>query len=226
MNASCMFSPILRKKLALGYPFLAQTTAHLFSGNAPERVFANYLMVLHGLIRASVPVMKAAAACIQKTHRSGSDDLVLSYLITHIDEETGHDDWLIDDLAALGVERQEVEKYLPSVPVASLVGMQYYWIHHYNPLVVLGYIAAMEGNPPNRAALDAMRLANDFPFASMRTLYMHSDADQQHMLALDKVLDQICVDTELRDAITMNALCTLDYAAAAFLFSARGVFPL
>lgn len=72
-----------------------------------------------------------------------------TYLERHVDEERQHDDWLLEDLAELGVAREDVWGRIPSPNIAALVGSQYYWMRHYHPVALLGYIAVLEGRPPS-----------------------------------------------------------------------------
>ncbi len=112
-------------------------------------LFADYLVRTHSIIRASVPLMETARARAEElaAHDDVAADLA-TYLAHHIREERHHDDWLLDDLEALGVARDAVLARMPSPTVAALVGSQYYWIRHYHPVALLGYIAVLEGTPP------------------------------------------------------------------------------
>ena len=56
-----------------------------------------------------------------------------AYLEHHLDEERGHDDWLLEDLEVLGVRARRSWRVRPRPCVAALVGAQYYWIEHYDP---------------------------------------------------------------------------------------------
>src|SRR5687768_7088625 len=93
----------LRGKLQLGLPALVAAT-ETFSGHPKlAEIYPEYLCRLHGIIRASVPLMEAALA--QSRQRTGEDAVaaeLVPYLAQHIEEERHHDEWLLEDLARLG----------------------------------------------------------------------------------------------------------------------------
>jgi pyrroloquinoline quinone (PQQ) biosynthesis protein C len=131
------------------------------------------------------------------------------YLQHHIGEERAHDEWLLSDLSLLGQNRAEVLAVEPLPEVAHLVGSQYYWILHHNPLTLLGYIAVLEGAPPSSAKLDRMQLETGFPTDAFRTLRMHADVDGLHSEELDKLLDELELSKNDQHSILMNAARTV-----------------
>ena len=40
-------------------------------------------------------------------------------------------------------------KRIPPPSAAALAGAQYYWIRHVHPVAILGFIAVLEGTPPD-----------------------------------------------------------------------------
>ena len=115
-----------------------------------REIYPEFLFRNHSVIRCSVPLMKAAAEeCEKLQGRDPTAEGMLTYLRHHIPEETGHDDWVLDDLELLGFPRKDVLKRVPPVSAAALAGSQYYWIRHVHPVALLGFIAVLEGTPPD-----------------------------------------------------------------------------
>jgi hypothetical protein len=130
------------------------------------------------------------------------------YYHKHAKEETDHDRWLLTDLEVIGVPKIEVLSRKPVEPVAELVGSQYYWIHHWHPVCLLGYIAVMEGYPPQRKALRELMSRTGYPEAAFRTLAKHSYLDPHHLEDLDDLLDGLPLTKEQEEWITINAFYT------------------
>lgn len=151
---------------------------------------------------ASVPLMRAAASL---SHNS-----LKEYYERHSLEEKDHDKWVLDDLEAIGVTRQECLMIKPSQVIAELVGSQYYWIYHWDPSYLLGYIGVIEGNPPQKSGLDKMKELTGFPDEAFRTLYKHSDLDVKHKQDLNDVLDSLPLSDIQKQWILENA----EYTAA------------
>ena len=93
--------------------------------NQPELAarFPELLFHLYCGVRATVPAMEAARRKAEEL--AGSDPVaagVADYLAHHIPEELHHDDWLLDDIVALGASRDAVLRRIPSGTAATLVG--------------------------------------------------------------------------------------------------------
>jgi hypothetical protein len=99
---------------------------------------------------------------------------------------------------------------VPAPEVAALAGSAYYWVEHHHPVVLLGYIAALESNAP--APWLAARLAADtgLPAAAFRTLREHADLDGGHTLALEALLDALPLEPAQEEAVGVCALHTTD----------------
>ena len=112
-------------------------------------LYPEYLVASHGIVRASVPLMEVARQ--RATSIAGEDPVaagLAAYLYEHIPEELDHDEWVLQDLELLGVDRTHVLARPPTPTIAQFVGAQYYWVAHYHPVALLGYIALLEGYPP------------------------------------------------------------------------------
>lgn len=173
----------------------------------PDR-FKNYLVAVHGIIRASVPLMKAAEfECSKIADRLCN--LLSTYYSNHSMEEMHHDEWLLDDLGILGVSSRDVLGTKPPDAVAELVGAQYYWIHHLHPSSLLGYILVLEGYPITMKQIDDLVKKTGFPREAFRTLMEHSSLDVDHLRELDRTLDELPLSPNQEKWITLNAFYTM-----------------
>jgi hypothetical protein len=128
------------------------------------------------------------------------------YYKIHTEEEMYHDEWLLDDLEEIGVSRQESLSKKPSQKVAELVGSQYYWINHWHPVCLLGYISFLEGNPPETRMIDRLEEITGYPKLAFRTIRKHSQLDTSHRDDLNRLLDTLPLTTLHEHWITYNAL--------------------
>lgn len=172
--------------------------------------FRNYLLVTHSIIRSSVPLMQAARTRCGNSQAGKKEARLMSrlagYYKKHSLEELHHDEWLLDDLESIGVSRQESLSLTPSQAVAELVGSQYYWIHHWHPVCLLGYISFLEGYPPSKESIDQLRELTGYPETAFRTLVKHSDLDPHHRDDLNELLDALPLTEKHKEWITYNAL--------------------
>ena len=179
-------------------------------------LWPEYLVQQHQIIRATVPLTRAALVRARET--AGADPIaapLAAYLEEHVDEELGHDETLLDDLELLSVERADVLGRMPSPTVAALVGSQYYWILHYHPIAFLGFVALMEGFPPTPELIETLIARTGLPREAFRTYVEHADLDPGHRDHLDRTLDSLPLTREHEAALGLSAIASAAHVAQA-----------
>lgn len=199
----------LRRTLELALPLFAATGRQLWEHPRIRDLYPEYLVATHGVIRASVPLMERALERAQATDDPAAAGLA-EYLEHHVDEERGHDDWLLEDLQVLGRSRDEVLARPPSTSVAALVGAQYYWIEHHHPVALLGYIGLLEGYPPTIADVDALMTRTGYEREAFRTLIRHAELDPLHRDDFDEMLDRLPLSPEQSAVIGLSGLYSIN----------------
>jgi hypothetical protein len=171
-----------------------------------KEVFKNYLITMHFIMRSSVPLMQTAYEICKKNKTSELIRKTTKYFCDHIQEELNHDEWLIDDLETIGISRQHVMTLKPPNVVAELVGSQYYWIYHFHPICLLGYIAFLEGNPPEKETVDELKNITGYPETAFRTIAKHSYLDPNHRNDMNLLLDSLPLTIQQQEWIISNAV--------------------
>lgn len=177
-------------------------------------LYVEYLISSHWIARASIPLMQTTR---DRALSMENDDPVgtalARYLEGHIVEEMGHDEWFLEDLEVLGCDRAAVLARPPSATVASLVGAQYYWVHHYHPVALLGFLTALESHPPSRSLIDELISRTGHPPEAFRTLIEHADLDPHHAEELDDLLNELPLTPEQSSIVGLSAIHTLHMTA-------------
>lgn len=201
----------LRRKIDLLGPALARACGEVFGHPRIREVLPEYLVRTHTIIRTTVPLMETAIA---RSADLGRTDPVAAgvraYLERHIEEERDHDDWLLKDLALMGLDPGGVLARIPSPTVAALTGTQYYWVLHAHPVALLGYFAFMEGFPPSARLIEELIAHTGFPREAFRTLAEHGDLDQGHREELDRTIDALPVTPEQQTLLGLSAITTAE----------------
>lgn len=209
MKSATSFITRLRIIFELGARPLEITSRPITPRSKSSAWLKDRLVTLYWMIHPSVPLMRAACdRCTMHTDTSELMTELAKYYNKHIKEEMNHDEWLLEDLEAIGVTRQEALSHKPIQTLAELVGSQYYWIYHWHPVCLLGYIFALEGYPPRRELIHRLREATGAPEAAFRTLIEHSDLDPHHSQELFEFLDSLPLTQEHEQWITSNAIYT------------------
>jgi hypothetical protein len=208
-------SELLRTRIALFSAGLDKAAYQFWMHPEFVAVYRDYLFQSHSIVRASVPLMKATLECCRAPKYLSDPVLKLfaDYLERHIVEESGHDEWILDDAEVLGIRRRALLERIPKRTALQLVGSQYYWIHHYNPVAMLGYIAVMEGTPPESEFIEDVARRNKLPLEAFSSFLLHAKIDPRHRADLDSLLDILPLSNEQLGLIGLSAVQTIQYLA-------------
>ncbi len=206
----------LRSVLALTENRLASLIHQVWFHPRLDVLYPEFLFATYGLTLASAPAMRTAAnLCRQQPGDDSLHHWLEEYYIEHAEEEDGHADWLIEDLASLGISRERVIHRLPYASVAALVGSQYYWMQHVHPIAYLGYIAVIEA-PAQFDFLQEVSRRTGIPLASMSCHCRHAELDPGHVAEFDAALDSLPLSAAHQDLITVSAIATIGHLERVF----------
>jgi hypothetical protein len=208
----------LHRSIEFVLPELVGATATFLAHPRISELYPEFLFGCYCLARASVPLMEATR---KKALEMADDDEVCAalapYLEEHILEETGHDEWFLEDLEVLGMNRDAILSRPPPATLASTVGAQYYWAFHYHPVAILGFLIALEGNPPSRELIDQLRKGTGHDSRAFRTLIEHAELDPHHGEELNRLLDELSLTRDQSTVVGLSALQTLHLEAVSLV---------
>jgi hypothetical protein len=199
---------------------LARPGALLLEHPHARELFPQYMAAGYQLARAMVPLMERA---LDRSRELAPNDPVAEglaeYLERHIPEEMHGDEpggAALDDLEALGVDRLALQAQLPPPKMAALLGAQYFWIFHYHPVAILGFLH-LEAYHPHRPSLEAFIERTGLPRDGFRQLLLHAKLDAVHARELDRVLDSLPLEPRHEQLIGLSALQTVALLAEVWL---------
>lgn len=159
-------------------------------------IFLKNLVFVAFVIKASEEILRTAIE-----HSKGT---LREYFYDHLEEETGHYDWLKRDLQFANIVLDEC--VIPAEAVA-MAGSQYYLARHVHPATVLGYIAALECFAMPLETVEELERIHGREVCS--TLRYHAEHDVDHGADVLAVIDQI--DPKYQQMIADNAVQTMLY---------------
>jgi hypothetical protein len=165
---------------------------------------------MHMVVRSAVPLLQCALE--QARLRSATDDVaagLVGYFTRHIREESGHDNWLLEDIRSTGGDPGEPLRRIPPPQVAALVGAQYYWLRHHHPISLLGHIAVVEGYHPPAGFAKRLRQLTGFSAGAFRAIERHETLDIHHKLELFELIDLLPLRPEHEALTGISALHTV-----------------
>ncbi len=109
----------------------------------------------------------------------------------YISEEIGHEEWILDDIAAAGGDAAAVRAGDPELPAEVMVAYAYDLLHRGNPAAFFGMVFVLEGTSVAIAlqAADRIQQALALPDSAFSYLRSHGTLDQQHTRHLAELLD-------------------------------------
>ncbi len=139
-------------------------------------------------VRHTVPLMRAFQARIP----AGREWLAPA-LAEYIEEEQGHDEWILDDIRACGGDAVAVREGQPGMATEIMVAYAYDTIARRNPLAFFGMVHVLEGTSVSLALLAADRIQAPLglPDAAFSYLRSHGTLDQEHVQHFQLLMDQV-----------------------------------
>lgn len=116
----------------------------------------------------------------------------------YIEEEIGHEEWILNDIAAAGGDVDTVRASRPELPAELMVAYAYDLVNRGNPAGFFGMVFVLEGTSVALAlmAADRIQQALDLPDAAFSYLRSHGTLDQQHTQHLANLLEKMTPDDQ------------------------------
>lgn len=101
----------------------------------------------------------------------------------YIEEEVGHQEWILNDIAACGGDAEQVRRATPGFAAEQLVAYAYHLIDRGNPVGFLGMVLVLEGTSVRVASEAAANLQRNLRLGPQAFSYLtsHGSLDQSHM---------------------------------------------
>jgi len=142
-----------------------------------------------------------------------------SALGEYIEEEMGHEEWILDDIVACGGDREAARSADPLPATELMVSYAYDVIERRNPIGFFGMVLVLEGTSVAIAtrAAEAIKQHLGLPDTAFRYLTSHGALDQNHMKFFQTLMDRI---THERDQETVIHCANMFYRLYGDIFRA------
>ncbi|TAN54974.1 MAG: iron-containing redox enzyme family protein [Magnetospirillum sp.] len=164
-------------------------------------LYVEFLTSAYHHVSHTVPLLALAIA------RCGSgDEIYRKGLLTYIDEEVEHDEWILEDIADMGGDAVAVRNGQGPFPVRMMVAYAYHMIDRVSPYCLLGMVHVLEGMSVALAIRAADSIRSKLGMAGGKGfsyLTSHGALDVSHVEIFASLLDQ--VDTPERRKVVIGA---------------------
>ena len=179
------------------YLFAAPILEDVALGRFGVDTYVRFLTNAYHHVRHTVPLLMACGARLPD--RLG---WMRAPLKDYINEEHGHENWILDDLDACGADASAIAQSAPDFSVEMLVSYVYDYINRCNPVGMLGMVHVLEGTS-TRLATEIARLVQaklKLPDQAFRYLRSHGDLDREHVAFFEALVNEL---TEPQDVDAM-----------------------
>ncbi|NJD30680.1 MAG: iron-containing redox enzyme family protein [Gammaproteobacteria bacterium] len=197
------FHEQLARETAADRDFLlsAPVIQRCLSGDVTRELYVSFLTQAYHHVRHTVPLLMAVGARLPD-HHAWLRDAVLHYL----EEETGHDAWILNDIAAAGGDREAAAASQPAIATEAMVAYAYDTVARRNPVGFFGMVHVLEGTSVSLAltAADRIQSALGLPTRAFTYLRSHGELDKEHVNDLAGILARL-TDPGDREAVVRCA---------------------
>lgn len=168
-------------------------------GEVTRELYLSFLTQAYHHVRHTVPLLMAVGA------RLPTRQLWLQKELVHyLDEELGHDEWILGDIAAAGGNADAVRDGAPSIETDVMVAYAYDTVMRRNPVAFFGMVYVLEGTSVALAlnAADAIQRTLALPNKAFTYLRSHGSLDQQHIGDLAGIVDRFDSKADLPAVVT------------------------
>jgi pyrroloquinoline quinone (PQQ) biosynthesis protein C len=172
-RAGLLSAPIIRRALA---------------GQINLDEYAAFLGQAYHHVRHTVPLLMAAGARLPEHY-----GWLRSAVAEYIEEELGHEEWILNDLAACGFDKEATRRSRPLPATEVMVSYAYDTINRVNPLGFFGMVHVLEGTSISIAdnAANRIRETLSLPKKAFSYLYSHGALDLEHVQFFENLMNRI-----------------------------------
>ena len=157
-------------------------------GRVSRADYAAFLTQANHHVRHTTPLLMACGARLPARL-----EWLRAAVAEYIEEEVGHQEWILDDLAALGLDRDLAAASAPAPATELMVAYAYDTIARGNPVGFFGMVLVLEGTSVAIAtrAAEVIERTLELPRSAFTYLRSHGDLDIEHTGFFAALMDRL-----------------------------------
>lgn len=166
----------------------APIIARCFQGEIVLDDYVAFLAQAYHHVKHTVPLLMATGA------RLGEDkEWLRDAVAEYIEEELGHQEWILNDIGHCGFDQEFVRGSVPLVTTELMVAYAWDTVNRVDPLGFFGMVHVLEGTSISIAsqAADVIREKLGLPKKAFSYLYSHGALDQDHIVFFEGLMNRI-----------------------------------
>lgn len=183
------------------------------SGRITRETYVAYLTQAYHHVKHTLPLLMAAGSRMPE-----DKEWIRRGFAEYIEEEIGHEEWILNDIKAAGGDAEAARRSQPSLATDVLTAYAWDTVQRRNPVGFFGMIFVLESTSTAQAtrAADALMASLKLPKSAFSYLTSHGSLDLKHMAFFEMTINKID-DAKDRQAIIHTAKVIYKLFADMFL---------
>lgn len=183
------------------YLLSAPIIQRCFEGDIDVNDYVAFLQQAYHHVKHTVPLLMAVGSRIP-FEKEWLRDAVAEY----IEEEKGHQEWVLNDIATCGFDKEQARNSQPAIATELMVSYAYDAVQRINPLCFFGMVFVLEGTSIEMADAAASHIneSTQVPDVAFSYLRSHGALDQEHIVFFENLMNRIN-DKQEQDLIIHSA---------------------
>jgi pyrroloquinoline quinone (PQQ) biosynthesis protein C len=139
-------------------------------------------------VRYTVPLLMACGSRLPRRL-----EWLREAVAEYIEEETGHQEWVLNDIQACGGDKEAVRNGSPSMATDIMVAYAWDCVQRRNPVGFFGMVLVLEGTSVKLATAAAASIQKtlDLPRNAFSYLASHGSLDLEHLDFYEKLVNRL-----------------------------------
>lgn len=158
------------------------------SGQVTRQHYISFLQRAFHHVKHTVPLLMACGARLPDTQ-----EWLRTAVAHYIEEEIGHHEWILNDIAAAGGDADAVRHSQPDFDTDVMVAYAYDTVTRRNPVGLFGMVYVLEGTSVSLACKAAASLQQtlDLPASAFSYLNSHGSLDVEHIGHFENLVNKL-----------------------------------
>lgn len=167
-------------------------------GQLSLQEYIGFLTQAYHHVKHTVPLLMAVGSRLP-----AEKERYREAIAEYIEEELGHQEWILNDLAACGADKEAVRHSRPAMDTELMVAYAYDTVMRNNPMAFFGMVFVLEGTSINLAtqAADIIQTQLQLPGKAFSYLRSHGSLDQEHMVFFASLMNGLEDEKDKEDIL-------------------------
>ena len=157
-------------------------------GDVTRGQYLAFLAQAYHHVKHTVPLLMACGSRLDARH-----EWLKKAIAEYIDEEYGHEQWILNDIKAAGGDPVAVANSQPHISTQAMVAYAYHQVDRKNPVGFFGMVHVLEGTSTALATLAAEKIQLNLalPDSAFSYLTSHGSLDLEHVKFFEVLMNQL-----------------------------------